>query len=175
MKEKLAYLVETERLKLRSFILEDTEAMYELNSDPEVMRWTGDVPFESVDAAREFLKAYDPYSVHGYGRWAVIRKEDGRFIGWSGIKYHKEADYVDLGYRFFRSAWAKGHASEAGKAVIGLAFQKFELESLVGRVARENTASIRVLEKLGFTFWKEAACESIVDALYYKLEKTQTN
>ena len=94
------FLLSTPRLLLREFSPSDAAAMYSLNSDPEVIRYTGDAPFESVQAAKTFLKSYNEYQNNGYGRWAVVLKESGAFIGWCGLKLNEE-NLVDLGFRFF--------------------------------------------------------------------------
>ncbi|MEZ4687860.1 MAG: GNAT family N-acetyltransferase [Bacteroidia bacterium] len=74
---------------------------YELNADPEVIRYTGDPPFGSVEEARKFIEEYDAYAKHGIGRWAVIEEEMGDFIGFCGLKKHDDGE-VDLGYRLRR-------------------------------------------------------------------------
>lgn len=165
-------ILETERLLLREFELSDAQAMYDLNSDPEVVRWTGDPPFDSVSQAREFLQNYKDYETNGYGRWPVIDKEKNEFVGWCGLKLN-EQNLVDLGYRFFRKDWGKGYATESARACLGYGFLALGMDEIIGRVARQNPASGRVLEKIGMRFWKEDACKGIVDSLYYKIDKKQ--
>lgn len=157
--------MESERLYLREFQLSDAENIYRLNTNIEVMRYTGDPPFESVAAAAQFLKNYDAYAATGFGRWAVMLKESDEFIGWCGLKQHKE--YVDIGFRFFQEVWGRGYATEAAKACLDYGFQKLQLPSIVGRAAKANVASIRVLEKLGMKYWKADSCKGISDAVYY--------
>ena len=168
------YLIETPRLQLREFDLSDAEALYELNSDPEVMRFTGDRPFSTVDEAETFVQNYDAYKEFGFGRWAVISKQSGRLIGWCGLK-RNEMNLIDIGFRFFRDQWGKGYATEAAKAALTYGFMELGLEQIIGRAARENGASLRVLEKLGMEYWKEDACRGIADSLYYKIDKEQFN
>ena len=68
-------LIETPRLILREFELDDAFDIYKLNADPEVIRYTGDPPFETVESARDFLNNYKDYENNGFGRWAVIKKD----------------------------------------------------------------------------------------------------
>jgi RimJ/RimL family protein N-acetyltransferase len=82
------------------------------------------------------------------GRWAVIGKRDGLFYGWCGLK--KIGSDVDLGYRFFRRYWGQGIASETALASRDYGFEHYRLERLVAHAAIANSASVRVLEKLGF-------------------------
>lgn len=161
-------IISTTRLDLREMTSADAERAFALNSDPEVVRHTGDGPFASVEAAREFLAAYPDYKLHGFGRWAVVRKADGTWLGWCGLKRHANGD-VDLGYRFLREHWGQGYATEAGRACLDLGFGRFKLDTIIGRVAQENVTSLRVLEKLGMRYWKTDVCEHEAEALIYRI------
>ena len=167
-------LFESKRLLFRQFVEGDALSLFQLNSDPKVVQYTGDGPFKDQEESKRFLKNYSHYASHGYGRWAVLLKSNHEFIGWSGLKYHDEG-YVDLGYRFFQKHWAKGYATESAFACLEYGFNHLDLNEIVGRVARQNIASIKVLEKTGMVFWKEAACEGILDSLYYKVDKSKFN
>ena len=162
----------TDRLILREMsAATDAENAYMLNADSEVLRFTGDKPFGSVAEARLFLEEYTDYKEHKMGRWAVIRKDNNAFIGWCGLKRHK--DYVDLGFRFLRTEWGQGFATEAALACLDLAFNTFGLKEVIGRVDENNVASVRVLEKCGMSYWKRGECNGIDDALYYRVEKPE--
>ena len=145
-------ILETERLYLREIGPEDAENAYLLNLDPEVIRYTGDDPFGSVEEARIFLENYDHYRKYGFGRWAVIRKSDDEFLGWCGLKYTPELDEYDIGFRLFRCYWNRGYATEAAKACLQLGFAQFGMQQIVGRAMSQNHASIRVLGKIGLKF-----------------------
>ena len=145
-------LPETERLILREITPDDAEQTYLLNLDPEVVQYTGDDSFESVEAARHFLKQYDHYRRYGFGRWGVIRKSDGAFLGWCGLKYSAERDEYDIGFRFFKKYWNQGYATEAAMACLEMGFGHFAMPRIVGRAMVANTASIRVLEKVGLKY-----------------------
>ncbi|MCO6490065.1 MAG: GNAT family N-acetyltransferase [Phaeodactylibacter sp.] len=154
------YILETPRLLLREFAEDDAPHFFELNEDPEVVRYTGDPPFASIEEARQFLSDYDQYEKYGYGRWAVLLKAESAgsgpsWIGWCGLKYIPELDETDIGFRFFRRYWGRGYATEAARACLEYGFRELRLKRIVGRVMKENTASVRVLEKIGLEFWKE--------------------
>lgn len=91
-------------------------------------------------------------------------------INWCGFKQHKE--YVDLGFRFKREYWNKGFATEAAKGCLKLGFEKLDFTEIVARVLPANLASIAVIEKLGFTFWKLDECNGLENAKYYLLDKS---
>ena len=144
--------VETARLLLRWFNVEDVEAFYELGSNREVIRYVGNAPFESLDAARQTLLAapLSDYETHGYGRFACVWKESGRVIGACGVKFLPELREAELGYRFLPEFWGMGLATEAGQACVEFARSELGLKRLIGLVHPQNIASARVLRKLDF-------------------------
>ena len=79
-------LFSSSRLYFREITPEDAEAMFELNLDPLIEKYTLDPPFESVEAAREFWTNSDQYKKHGMGRWAVVLKSTNELIGWCGLR-----------------------------------------------------------------------------------------
>ena len=145
-------ILETERLILRESTADDTEAVFEFNSNPEVIRYTGDDLATDISAIRTFLAGYSDYKKYGYGRWMVIYKPDNKIIGFSGLKYLEYKNATDLGYRFLPEYWGKGIATESSKAVIKYAFEKLNLTHLIAFVVPENTNSSKVLEKCGFEY-----------------------
>lgn len=140
----------TNRLMGREFIRQDAYAIFQLNSNQKVLKYTGDVAFKNIDEAYSFIQNYSHYSDFGYGRWAVVEKATQQTIGWCGLKYHPEEQYTDLGFRFLEEKWNLGFATEAAMACIDYGFKELALERLVCRVQQQNGASIRVIEKLGF-------------------------
>ena len=148
-------ILETNRLLLREFELNDKHSFFELNEDNDVIKYTGDKAFDSVQLAGKFLKTYTHYQQYGYGRWAVILKDDNTFAGWCGLKFTPATNEVDLGYRFFKKYWNKGYATEAAIACIHYGFNQLQLKKIIGRVVNENVASIKVLINAGMKFEKE--------------------
>jgi RimJ/RimL family protein N-acetyltransferase len=145
-------IIITPRLYLRESEPDDAPLAYQLNLDPEVIRYTGDPPFESEDEARTFLAAYDAFQRYGMGRWYVFRKADDEFLGWCGLKYHPETGEADLGYRFLQVHWGKGYATEAGQGCLVYGFNTLGLRRIIARADTGNPASTRVMEKLGMTY-----------------------
>jgi RimJ/RimL family protein N-acetyltransferase len=146
--------LETERLLLRWFTLDDLGAYHELGTNPQIIRYVGNQPFASLDAARAMLKAapLNDYATYGYGRFACVCKQTGQIIGFCGPKFLPDTGDVDLGYRFLPELWGRGLATESARASIDYARQELRLQRLVGWVHPENVASARVLAKLGFSF-----------------------
>lgn len=163
-------ILATERFYLREMTPADAEQAYLLNLDPDVIKYTGDAAFESIDEAKTFLENYTHYQKYGFGRWAVIDKTNDEFLGWCGLKYSEDVDEFDIGFRFFKKHWNKGYASEAAKACLAFGFEKFEMQVIVGRVMKANKASIKVLEKIGLVYDKTFDFGE-EEGLIYRIEK----
>lgn len=144
---------ETNRLLLRTFSVEDAPLIYELNLDPDVTRYTGD-PVKDLHHAQLILERtiLPQYALYNHGRWAVHVKPDLEFIGWCGLKNRPERNEIDLGYRFIKSAWGKGYATEAAYASLNYGFKTLNLHRIVGRAMPQNIGSLRVLEKCGMQY-----------------------
>ncbi|WP_312089797.1 GNAT family N-acetyltransferase [Chryseobacterium sp.] len=145
-------ILEANRLLLRQFEISDAENFYELNLNPNVIKYTGNSAFKDIDEAKEFLENYSDYRRNGFGRWAVIEKSTNEFIGWCGLKYDEKLDETDIGFRFFEHFWNQGFATESAKACIDYGFKELNLKTIIGRAMKENLASVKVLEKIGLQY-----------------------
>jgi RimJ/RimL family protein N-acetyltransferase len=127
-------ILETQRLILREYTEEDAPAFFQLNSDPQVMRYVPDQPMQSVEQARQILISHPmtDYRERGYGRYACVLKDTGENIGFCGPKYLKEIGEIDLGFRFLPSHWNKGLATEAARASLDYSFTNLRLPEVVG-------------------------------------------
>jgi len=158
-------VIDTGRLVLRRFTLDDLPAFYQLCSRPEIIRYAQSTPVASLEEAREFMHAapFRDYATYGYGRFACVWKESGEVIGFSGLKYVPEIADTELGYRFFPEFWGLGLATEAGRASIDFARSDLGLKRLVALVHPENVASASVLAKLGFAVEKQLRYSGLHD------------
>lgn len=168
-----AFYIETERTFLRKLTCKDAEDFYALNLDPEVLKYTGDVPFENLDAAKKFLNNYDQYEKYNVGRLAVIDKKTSKFIGWCGLKYSEDKDEYDIGFRFFKEFWNKGYATETAKKCLEFGFHHLGINQIVGRAMKANIGSIKVLEKIGMSF-KESFNFDNNEGIIYQITNTET-
>jgi len=151
-------ILETDRLILRPFTMEDAPGVLEFSSNPEAQKHTGDVMRTTIEEVENVITNvwFSDYTKYGYGRFAVVHKADNKIIGFNGIKYLSDIDETDLGYRFLPEYWGKGIATESSKAIVDYAFKNHKLDKLIGFVMLENPASSAVLKKLGFEFSKLA-------------------
>ena len=133
----------------------DVVDLYLLNSSPNVMKYLGGEPIlSSPDQALEVLRSriLPQYSLYSVGRWAALLRDGGTFIGYCGLKYLPETVEYDLGYRFLEDYWGRGYATESARAVLEYGRRRLAGKRIVGKAFLENTASIRVLEKIGMRF-----------------------
>lgn len=166
-------IIETERLLIRPFNLDDIEPSYAMNLDAEVSKYTGDGGIVSKkEIERRIIEnVLGDYEKHGFGRLVVELKGENTFIGFTGLKYLEDMNEVDLGYRFIRKYWGKGIATESAKACLKLGFETLELNKIIAMVLPENINSIRVLEKLNFEYKKDIIENNQVAKLYSLFKK----
>jgi len=154
------------RLFLREFFIDDAVNFFNLNNDPEVIKYTGDPPFNSVSEAEIFIQNYSTYKDYGFGRWAVCLKENQEFLGFCGLKYHPEEKITEVGFRFFKNQWNKGYATESTLACLTFGFSELKLKEIHAQVHIKNYASQRVIEKCGLQFVKEFLYNNELTNLY---------
>ena len=149
-------ILETDRLTLRQFTEGDVGNLFELNSDPEVMRFlTGGRPTpreELRDRVIPFhLAVYE--RLDRLGTWAAESSTTGQFLGWFHFRPGPDADItnIDLGYRLRRSAWNLGYATEGSRGLINMGFTELGVERVFAHTMTVNTASRHVMEKCGLT------------------------
>ena len=149
-------ILETPRLILRQFAEADVDNLFDLNSDPEVMRYlTGGSPTPRDEIRDQII----PFHLGVYNRldrlgtWAAESRATGEFLGWFHFRPGHESDLsnIDLGYRLRRSAWHKGYATEGSRALIDRGFTDLGVQRVFARTMTVNAASRHVLEKCGLT------------------------
>jgi len=160
-------IIETERLYLREFMLKDASALFKMNNNPNVLQYTGDIPFKNITVAEKFIKNYNHYEAYNMGRWAVCGKKQGELLGWCGLKYHPEEDYIDVGYRFLEKHWNKGYATEATKGVLSYAFNALRVQDVYAYADIRNHASMKVAENSGLVFQKQIVHEGKPTNIYH--------
>ena len=148
--------LETERLVLRRFTEADVDHLFDLDSDPEVMRFlTGGKPTPREVIRNETLPRILHYyeRFEGFGFWAAIERSTGAFLGWFEFRPPEGSgpDEAELGYRLRRSAWGKGYATEGSRALIRKGFTELGVQRVVAETMAVNIASRRVMENAGLT------------------------
>jgi len=142
----------TGRLRLRPFGEADADGLFVMHSDAAVMRYWDAPPWGERARSERFLHGCRQMAEEGTGaRLAVDRASDGAFIGWCSLnRWNPEYRSASLGYCYSDAAWGHGYATEAGRALLGWAFDTLDLNRVQAETDTRNLASARVLEKLGF-------------------------
>jgi RimJ/RimL family protein N-acetyltransferase len=164
----------TPRLQLRVHCLDDVDDMLQFRSDPEVVRYVPWPISTRADVLDALSKRVTAGTVDKVGDWlilAIVFRETGQVIGEVLLK-NSGVDEAELGYAIHRSFWGKGLAREATSAMLELGIREFGLRRVTATLDARNTASVRLLERLGFTLHREYEEEfkgEIAPALEYEL------
>jgi RimJ/RimL family protein N-acetyltransferase len=145
--------IETERLRLRVHVPEDIGALYEIRRRPDVNTYlySEGMTLDEVQAKLdERIAKYSKLTEPGDGLLlAVIRKDTGEFIGDVSLQWAAEHQMVEIGYVLHPEHHGHGFATEAAQVLLRIAFEHLKVHRVIGRLEARNTASARVLEKLG--------------------------
>ena len=153
-------IFETERLIVRKLILGDVNSFHEMQSNPNVMRFA-DGEVKSFDEhSQELLDLIKKYTLKNNDFWiyTIERKSDSKFIGTLALV--KDLIDDEIGYRFLEKYWNHGYGFEICEATVAYC-KKIGIKKLVGYVADENVASVKILERLNFKVVKKMINEDI--------------
>lgn len=163
--------LETPRLILRQWEQKDHEPYISLNADPEVMEF-----FPSVKTPAETLAQIKKISAyidqHGYGFFAVERKDNHQFIGFAGICEPGFEAYftpcIEIGWRLSKENWGQGFATEAALACLDFGFNKLNLNEIYSFTSIHNKPSEKVMQRIGMSKTGEFEHPSIADGHWLK-------
>ncbi|GMU44001.1 MAG: GNAT family N-acetyltransferase [Xanthomonadales bacterium] len=139
------------RLRLRELRADDAPRVLALVNEPGWLRHIGDRGVRDLADALAYVRdgPLAMYARHGFGLWALERREDEVWLGMCGLLKRETLADVDLGYALLQEHWGRGYALEAAQACVALARERFGLARLVAIVDPQNAASIRLLCRLG--------------------------
>lgn len=147
--------LDTGRLRLRPWRIEDRSAFYELNADPEVSADLGG-PLTQAASDRKLDKYIRSFDERGVGRWLVERyaaDSAPEFIGYAGVMESSLSGplgtHYDIGWRLLRHTWGHGYATEAATAALSDAFERCKLAEVFAYTAENNIRSQAVMGRLG--------------------------
>jgi RimJ/RimL family protein N-acetyltransferase len=163
-------LIETARLRLRSFRPDDLDAHAAMLGDPDVSRHLGGFTHGREDSWRRMLACVGAWPMLGYGYWAVERLEDGVYLGLTGFADYKRdlkpsiEGLPEMGWIYTTAAHGKGYAGEAAFAALAWADKALAGQEITAIIDPDNAASIRLARKLGFDEGQEAvyAAETVL-------------
>ncbi|AKT37275.1 GNAT family N-acetyltransferase [Chondromyces crocatus] len=144
-------VLETPRLRLRALTSEDFDVFFRIQADLRVMRYSGRAPY-TREQCQEHLERIHAGIREGVSiRWGLTLRDTGELIGTSGLwNWNKQHRWAETGYELTPERWGKGYMPEALRAICGYTFAHTDIHRIEARIDPENTASARVLEKVGF-------------------------
>ena len=147
-------VIETDRLTLRHLTPDDAPFMLRQLNEPSFHQFIGDRGVRTLEQARDYLVkgAIASYQQNGFGLNAVVLKASGATIGIAGLIRRPGLDDVDIGYALLPAYWGQGYAFEATQAVLRHGRETLGIQRIIAIVSPGNTASIRLLQKLGLRF-----------------------
>ena len=166
-------IIETERLLLRPFTKEDLPELVRMRTDEEVARYLGTPETRTPEFVARRLDFYMRCrEQHGFGMSPAVAKADGTFVGWGGLQPLEETGEIEVGCGLDRPFWGRGYASELAAAWLRYGFETAGLERIIAVAVPENTASRRVMEKLGMRYEKNAVHYG-VDCVFYAIGRDE--
>lgn len=147
-------ILETRRCVVREFAMEDLDALFDLYAKPGMTDFVEPLYSYEEEAAYEEAYIKHRYRYYGYGMWLVFDKESGKLIGRAGLENrdYPEGTAIELGYMIAPEYQGKGYATEVCRAILTYAKEELEAESVNCLVDEKNVPSVRLVEKLGFTY-----------------------
>lgn len=144
-----SFIIESQRLFLRNFTLKDVDKMSEIYSDDAVMKYIGRGGKANREQTQQMIEAFiKSYQKNGFGIYALIEKESDELTGHCGFN-RLPNDEIEIAYLIEKKNWRKGYATEISAATLQYGFEKIRLNRIVALAYPENTASIKVINKIG--------------------------
>jgi len=152
---KMENIIETERLILRPLTLADAEtAFYGWTGDAEVAKYVSWLPHHSIDDAIEWLNEIEwkPDGSNVDYIWGFVLKSTGELFGSGGLIWEENLQMFQVGYNIMKTHWNRGYTTEAMRAILTFAAKNLGIKKVSGGHAKDNLASAKVIEKLGFVY-----------------------
>jgi RimJ/RimL family protein N-acetyltransferase len=169
-------MIETNRLLIRPFTIDDADEAHVWLGDAEVMKYIPGGPDKTIEESQKRIIQYiDCYKNYGFSKYIIIEKSSNKLIGDCGILYLEDSDLIELGYRISKNYWCQGYATEAAFAVLNYAFNNLNINEIYAIVESENTISQHMVKnKLGFSYLKRTVHYG-VDMELFSLDKRNFN
>ena len=166
-------VIKTPRLLIRETTLDDVDRFYELYKDPEMTRYMEGL-FENPDDEKRYQKDYieKVYGLMGFGIWTVVKRDDNTVIGRAGYSVRNGFDDIELGFLIGKDYQGQGYAYEACDAILQYGKEILLFEKVQTLVKEENTVSINLCKKLGFTELDTVEVEENIYGEEYNTVKT---
>lgn len=165
--------LETARLRLRQFGMGDVDALARMTGDPVVMRYiAGGRPIGRAETEENLARIVEAFRRRGFGKWALVTKEDGELVGYCGLAAGSVDVGVELAYMLAKEHWGRGLITEASRACLRYGFEELGLAEVAALTKPGNLRSRRVLERLGMSFVKNGNYHGY-DCVQYSISRDE--
>jgi [ribosomal protein S5]-alanine N-acetyltransferase len=160
-------VLETDRLIMTEWVMQDWMEFRPIASDPDVMRYIGDGSTWSDQRIQAFVeRQMQEWNRYRFCLWKMLQKNDLRLVGFCGLQHLSQTEEIEIGWWLAKASWGKGLATEAARVVLHYGFETAALQRIVAIARPANYASIRIMEKLGMRYEKEMVRNGIPIVLY---------
>lgn len=164
--------IETNNLLLRPIQKEDIDRLYEMYTNPRVMKYILDGSvFTRLQTEQRMEECLLDWKKHGFGLNMMIEKSTGEIAGYCVLRYfvdeHPELNgEIEIGYILDEPYWGKGYATEAVKACIQLGFEKHHFKRILATILPDHIASQQVVKKAGMVYTKDLMIYGLMHQIY---------
>jgi ribosomal-protein-alanine N-acetyltransferase len=160
-------ILETDRLRFAIWAKDDWRAFQKIATDPLVVRYLGTGEPWPDERVQEFVaRQSENWEKHRICLWKLLPKESDTLIGICGLQHLPEGPDVEIGWWLAPSHWGQGLATEAARYALAYGFEVGHLERIVAIAQGANRDSLRVMERIGMRFEREAVHKGIRVVLY---------
>jgi [ribosomal protein S5]-alanine N-acetyltransferase len=148
----------TKRLYLRSPQISDFDDLYQLQTDPHVMKYIGNGVRDKTAVQDSLKNALKHEKKFGYSLGSLFEKETDLFVGRAGLihlAFDDESTEIEVAYAIHMKFWGRGYGTEIAQALVNWGFENLTIDRLVGIVHPENIRSQKVLQNVGMSYAKD--------------------
>ena len=164
-------MLETQRLLHRKYTREDLDQLINMRVDEDVMKYLGGEEMQNPVALKKRLDFYiSCYDDRNLGQHAMIWKDTGEMIGWSGLQPLENSDEIEVSYGMIKKYWGKGIGYETGLFWLKFGFEEVNLDRIVAVADKENIGSWKIMEKLLMTYERNEEHYGM-DCVFYAISR----
>jgi ribosomal-protein-alanine N-acetyltransferase len=172
MHKSIDHIIETEQLVLKPIAEKNFQRLFEMYSNPNVMKYIYDGKIFSEELAKEKVADFDAHwHQHGFGMWMIYLKSSEKAIGYAGFRYFEDErdqfkNQIELGYIIDEPYWGKGYAKECIKACVDAGINRYHFQCVVATILPENISSINVATHAGLSYAFDADFDNLIHHVY---------
>lgn len=169
----MSFELTTPRIQLRPCKADDIDALHRLWTDSDVRKYLWDDEIIPLELVAEIVdSSIQDFATRGFGHWIITWKDNNELIGWVGLREFGTLPAIEVLYGIMPSCWGQGLAVEAARAILHYGFTQLNLPQIHAGTDAPNTASLRVMEKLGMRFDRRSQTNGL-ETIYYVIAREE--